>query len=183
MQRIQPTFVQGLAFGGVLTLVLSCGLYYYVLHTIQENRTEVLIAQEEQLIRDARKREADTARTLVEETQFQREELTNYFVNTEEEEVIVFLDSLESLGPMVGAEYVTETVGVAEGDRESTDSIPVTGVRSVALVSGSWAQLYQLITLIEHMPYALTITKVALEQSDDDPRFWEGQLHVHVQAK
>jgi len=177
-----PPRTHQIAVASFALLVLAVGGYYYVYSSFDAMRTERINAQHDRDQREARARSADDARRLVESTHRMREELAAYLVSTEDP--IAFLTTLESLGRATGVELEVDSLSVENGTgtNDKTDSTE-SQIRVVALVRGTWEAVYQFTALVERMPYAVTVAKVAFEQDNKTARQWKGQVHLHASAE
>ncbi len=114
----------------------------------------------------------------------------NAYLNTESErmlvdgfvlradEVVMFLERLESLAQTVGVEMETDSVSTAVyGDKGSAWETFVVNFST----EGSWTLTYRFLSLLEHLPYLSKLTQVTVEKSlTGEESFWRGTFRLEV---
>ncbi len=164
-----------MALGAAAALVGVAGGYVWlvthILGAIQardvawsEERTEATVREREQAFVQAYERALP-----------QRRELAEYLVATEDPTPL--LTSIEALGQDAGVSLI---VGSLVRDETSTDDR--TMLRVVLSVRGTYDRVFRLVRLLETMPYAAILDRVALSVSKED-ELWEGQVHLRVVAE
>lgn len=118
----------------------------------------------------------------VEDTQQERAEVQAHFVAVSD--LVPFLEQIEDLAQKAGVS--SKVAAVSEATRPLSDigapkgKNATYGVISITIsFEGAWAQTYQFVSLIEHMPYASRIEHVELAQvpaTREKPAGWEGLI-------
>lgn len=183
----KPTTTEQIFIASLIACILAIWLYVFVFRGVLAMQEELVVAKTERLEREARARDADEARALVEETQTTSERLRELLVPVGDP--TAFLSMIETLARENGVDMevtvLTEQTDtepqVSSGEGTSQD--PDRVVRVEFVVSGSWNNIYTLLALYELLPYATVLQRVALKESTEGPGIWVGQVHMLVQAK
>ncbi len=182
----RPTATEQIFVLSIIACLLAVGLYSTVLRGVYVMQEELRLANTERLEREARTRDADKAQGLVDEALPVRERLLDVLVPVSDP--TGFLSMLETLAE---EQNVDMEVSVLAEQVQATGSTRAGGVaekvgramRVELMVSGTWANVYELLALYETLPYATTITRAMLRESTEGPGIWVGQIHILVQAK
>lgn len=167
-----------LVFLGVLALY--GGLHYMIVRHQAElvalhNHVGV-VSQTQESIR--------SMQTLVEETTAQRNELNGYLLAVDDP--APFLELVEAIGTDAQVELTISNVVEELGEKTVQPGKATLGPPSVHVsvsleASGTWSELYAFITLLETMPYAVTIAQVALERdTEGGAGRWTALITVHA---
>jgi hypothetical protein len=109
----------------------------------------------------------------------EREELSDYFLSASNPTPL--LSNIEDLGKSAGVLVNVESLSERAAATEGEDGPSVPSVEVALSVSGSWGGVYNLVQLLEHLPYVVLLERVVLEESADEGRsVWEGQIRLRV---
>ena len=171
----------------LVACVLAIGLYVFVFRGVLAMQEELASAKVERFEREARARDAEEARALVEETAETSERLRELLVPVGDP--TAFLTMIETLASEQNVDMevsvLTEQTLPSAPARsgETTSKHSDRAVRIEVVVSGAWSDVYRLLALYELLPYATVLQRVALKESTEGPGIWVGQVHMLVQAK
>lgn len=178
MRTITPS--QKMLLVSLVSLVAS-GVFYALVHTaITQKEADFIEARDASMRATYAKENEDQAQGILTKTAGFRSGLSTYLVSYDDPlELLSFVD--EQLPKIAGV-----SAGVLEGGitkEEPTDEkgkkTGNTYVRIALNVKGNWADLFHYLLLLEHMPYATTIDKVVLSQSDTGGEYtWEGDVFL-----
>jgi hypothetical protein len=180
MKKITTT--QKISFGAVLVLILTCVGYGFTLKHIKVLRQELVTIRQELVAEDKIAENKQVFISLLQNTKQSREELSGYFVPLDDP--TPFLELVESVARDAGVvmsveklDMVTEDVSGAEKGKEKS-------VKVVLAVEGSWQEVYHFISLLEVLPYIVTITDSVFKvEMVNSTSFWKGQIHLNYVAR
>jgi hypothetical protein len=177
MKKITAT--QKVSFVSVLLLVLVATGYVLLYKHIGVLREKLSTVKVELWAVEKLAENKQATLILLDETRQGREELSRYFVPLEDP--TTFLELVESSAKDAGVLLEVETLAevASEKGEEGTKKI-----KAVLLVEGGWQNVYHCISLLEHMPFAVTVTQAVftVDQSRDTG-VWKGQIHLEYSAK
>lgn len=181
MHRLSPTAKKTLA---AATLCIASVLIYVGVHAlVQKNQQKLITLQVE--IAQVQKQEETirSTRNLIQETRDERNELEAQLLAREDPGT--FLELLENLAREAGVMLEVTSLS-EEGPRPGVEA-PYGGVGSPAVqavfaIDGSFAQTNHFIAMVEVMPYAVTLDRVALERSKTGGA-WSGVLTAHIATR
>jgi hypothetical protein len=183
----KPTTTEKIFVMSLIACVLAVGLYVFVFRGVLAMQEELASAKVERLEREVRARDAEEARSLVEQTLGTSERLRDLLVPVGDP--TAFLSMIETLAGEQGVDMevsvLTEQAGTNAVERSggTTPQHSNRAVRVEFMVSGAWSDVYALLALYELLPYATVLQHVALKESTEGPGIWVGQVHMLVQAK
>lgn len=166
----------------LVCVVAAGGAYAFVYHLVASAHGEYDTIQSEF---DALVREQNhhaEVRALADTLREPSDELSGYLLSSDDP--IEFLALLEAIGLDAGAGLKVQSI-----EKEDQTSVklgkgekpPEPHVKVVLSVSGSWSEVYHVITLLETMPYALSIEDITVQEQQVDEMYrWEGQIHLWV---
>lgn len=177
MKKITTT--QKISFASVLLLALMVTGYVLFYKHIDELREKLAIAKIELRAVEKIAENKQATIILLDETRQGREELSRYFVPLEDP--TPFLELIESSAKDAGVLLEVETLAEVEsGEGEENTK----KVKAVLLVEGRWQNVFHFLTLLERMPFAVTVTQTALTlDENEDSDAWKGQVHLEYSAK
>jgi hypothetical protein len=114
-------------------------------------------------------------KTTINETKEQREQLDTYFIR--EDAVVDFIETVEELGRVTGTELSVSSVEL----EPSTEEYPST-LRISVDTRGTWKNQYQLLLLLETLPYHINLTGVRLQETPGPVVEWKGSYTIEVTA-
>jgi hypothetical protein len=182
--KAKKVFFAALIFG-----LVSVGIYCYVFIKIfQENRLVAeLNGQIEKLT--AEKKDFIRLTEKVSETEAARDKIQSYFIPMDG--MVGFLNGLQDIGKGNNLEIKINSVNVIT-DTSTTTSIFET-VSMTSEVVGAWQDVYRFVTLVELLPFGVSINGVNLErtssdflpstsQKKSDPKvsLWRGTVDISV---
>jgi hypothetical protein len=163
----------------VLTIVLA-GLYYLTigqLNSLKAERNE--LTDELTSLELMRQTEQDT-RTLLTETQEQRNSLASHMVPVENP--TEFIELIEEIADIVGVTMEVSKIATEEvEDAQATSTQPMMCLLLTLDVSGSWSSVYRFTRMLEYVPYALTVTKA--NYSEEESGMWKGTIDVRCSGE
>lgn len=92
---------------------------------------------------------------------------------------VAFLDRLESVGRFAGVKMTTDALGVGAAGGESDGFLEQVGLSISA--EGSYSSLRYFLSLLEVLPYSITIPAVSLERGGDkseSKNLWRGSFKI-----
>lgn len=157
----------------VLFLVLGATFFgTYLL--VEEKHVELADARYRLATADDRSVKLKSLNRLLEETEDERMQLSALFV--EEEAIVEYINSLESISLQSGTTLEITLVQIVEGDTEGLDYLEVE-----MSAFGSWSQVYHFLSLLETIAYETLINRAYVEKhSEGEDGVWKGSFRVHV---
>lgn len=137
--------------------ILLLGMYIFFSYKIKSVFSEAEQAAHERLSLEAKGRQLSKTEDLVISTENKRLELEEHFVTSDE--LVSFIEYVESLDTISGGELVIDDVDV-----NNEKAKPVLEVSLSA--SGTYKEVYKLLSLIESMPYEIDIPTFDLSVAD-----------------
>jgi len=162
--------------GGSLILALVfIALYALGYIVVQKKFSDVkdLVLQSRQEVLETE--QLQSTKHLINDTREQREKLNNYFVT--EDEIVVFIEQIESLGSFAGVSLELNAVDVVSDAGDDALSLKFT-------TYGSWEGTYYLLALIETLPYNIYIERVRVlrEDSENKGSQWRGDFNIRLNS-
>lgn len=140
-----------------LTLLLalgSIGVYSYFFSQVRSKNESASLMNQDVEIALSRQDQIQELKKTLARTEIERQSIDSHFV--ENDNPTIFLESLEYLGKQSGTMFTLSSVlEVKEKDKPSR-------LEAGFKASGSFAQIYKLILLIENMPYEVEFKNVSL---------------------
>lgn len=140
-----------------ITTALLLGAYIFFSYKINSVFKEAESAAHERLSLESKGRQLSKTEDLVLNTENKRLELEKHFVTSDG--LVSFIEYVESLDDISGGTLVIDDVGVSDENGK-----PVLGV-SLSM-SGTYQEIYKLLSLIETMPYEINVPILDLSVSD-----------------
>ena len=175
----------------VLLLVVSVGIYYMLLAEIDTLHTTAEGLRTAASERAQRDTIAQRTAVLLRDTEADRKELFGYLLMIDDPTPLLTL--VETLGTDTGATLEVESLtevqpsgnkdakkGTANSKESQKDQL--TTLQVVAHVEGGFDQVYHLLTLLEHMPYIVSLTQMSLTRSPESNQ-WDGRVYMQVGAQ
>lgn len=137
----------------VIFFALSCGVFVFLYHSINNNRKvfhDAMAAWQREEDRLAEIRLIDRS---INEVETEKALFEAHFAS--KLDVVPFLDNLEKLAKSVGASAEVASVDTKDG---------ASGLIVALRTSGSFESLYKLIMLLENAPYELRIESIDLQR-------------------
>ncbi|OHA32005.1 MAG: hypothetical protein A2928_00225 [Candidatus Taylorbacteria bacterium RIFCSPLOWO2_01_FULL_45_15b] len=108
-----------------------------------------------------------------EATEIEREKIETYFVS--DGTVVPFIESIEALRTISGISTKISTLAV-----ETPESGDVEYLHVVIDVDGSWDGVYRFVSLVEKLPHAIRIEKVAFDKTLGENSVWRSNISLRV---
>ena len=165
----KPLFV---AFGVLALAVFS---FWWVLNSIKSTEAESENAQAEWQAENTRREAIRSLERSIKDIEDERVALESHFAQSEN--VVPFLDTLESLAQQAGGEAKVTAVDIPKDKEELVVSLRV---------EGSFQSNYKFIKLLENSPYELEIesfdlsTGVSSEGAAIESSLWEGRFTLRL---
>ncbi len=110
------------------------------------------------------------------------EKVSGYFLT--DDEVVGFLEELESLATRVGVDESTDLVSGA--GYPGLDGAKWEGLQVTLSANGSWTEIYQFLSLLERLPYRADLIRAVVEKvssptpSEKARGDWKGSFTIKV---
>ncbi len=155
----------------VSCVFVVCAYVYFYKYTItvRQELAEIkkVLAEEEKI--EASKQ---TTLSLLEETEREREELSKYFISSDDP--TPFLELLESSARDAGVRLEVESLIPIDGGADGLKKVQLSLV-----LEGTWRSVYHFTSLVERFPFATTITQSAFRlDSREGNALWKGQMSL-----
>jgi Tfp pilus assembly protein PilO len=159
-------------FAGIsgICFVISVVVFVAFFITVSGQKVNHISHAQERADAKAHKESLQTLMQVLDETKTERESLFTRFVS--EEEVIDFLALIESLGKEQNLELATKSLNVSPIN-EHFESLDI-GLE----IEGTYSQVMTMLSMLEELPYQVTILNVQLQQNDD--KTWSGMFGINV---
>jgi Tfp pilus assembly protein PilO len=162
----------GTAFIGIISALVAClvagGAYGVWYSAVADASAEGARLETELKNREAAGGRAATARRSLEELAEQESRVASYLVSSSE--IVPFLESLEGVGDVLGAEVDVVSVG---------DSPDTSGRIPLSLsISGSFNAVMRTVGAIEHHPNDVRVTSLTLDTPQGDAASSEWTANV-----
>jgi len=121
----------------------------------------------------------DKIKKLMAETPVEQTQVAGYVVT--DEHVVTFIEEVESLARRAGVEGSVDTV--TTGSYPDVDVKQWEGLSVLISTTGSWADTYQFLSLLERLPYQSNIKAAQIQKSDpekENNELWEGDFTLVV---
>ncbi|PIT91056.1 hypothetical protein COU17_02390 [Candidatus Kaiserbacteria bacterium CG10_big_fil_rev_8_21_14_0_10_49_17] len=143
--------------------ILGCGgAYWYIfskIRTVNVESAAVALELDLEVKRDAFLR---SVKKMLQDLSSQKSEVSSHFV--QRNGVVDFIKEVEALGKFSGTVVNVNSVTVQKNDNtNATEEELLVSFRA----AGSWGNTYKLLSLVETMPYALTLDRAHLEKTDE----------------
>ena len=162
-----------------LLILYTCGslllfgfyIFFYVHIQSMEEATHAAIIEARQL--QQRSDELTNLNSVVRNIDAKKKALGGFFVASDREQFVQFLEDIEAIGDSSGASVSVKPVG----DADMKGVVDELGLD--LFVEGSWSDVYYFLTLLENFPMKLTITGVSFNEQPDEET-WRGTVSIKV---
>ncbi len=154
-------------------VVITILAYSFLFWMLAKKADEVSVLATEARSIEERAESVRAAENLLRETELERRVLTDSFVA--ESRIIDFISELESLGPVSGTLLEIASVDAVQGEQGQTLNVEISAL-------GSWDSVYHLLSLVEVLPYHVTITSFSIEQHSEAEGDTEWRLIINLSA-
>ena len=142
-----------------LSTLAACGAYVFVLWGTIRSIDEASALAQTLTKKRAQSETFLSLRHIVADTASARKEMDGYFIA--KEGVVDFIEQIEKIGNNVGVTLMFTTVDVRK-EENSAPSLNTLLLRFSA--TGSWERVVRFFTLVESLPYALSVTDARIEK-------------------
>jgi len=164
----------------ISTLIVFLVYSFFFLHIRAKNRTLSVFINEVDLILQKETR-LRSIQTLIKDIKLDMVQLDTYFVR---QDAVDFIETIEELAAFSGTEL--EITSVSIDDIKDTESTVGELLRLNLEAAGVWQDIFHLLTLIESLPFKVTVTQANLEhvftrqQEDEETPLssWKGSFGV-----
>lgn len=179
MKKTSPHIITS-SFLAVICAV-AVGIYAFLYIQIKNTNEHVSIVQNEAEAQEIENNGQQSLEDILNNTKEDREKIASIVLS--DDKVVDFLESVEALGPLTNTTVTTASVNVNDATGKDT------GFLTLQMnVAGSWQNVLQFASLIENMPYQITITDASftgeVQKSTDKKKSqsvkWRAQLNVSV---
>jgi len=155
-QKAKKVFFSAITFS-LIVVVLYC---YVFIKILQENeRVAGLNNSIETLTKD--KDAIILLKKKVSETEVSRNKINNYFIPVDG--MVSFLNELQSIGRENNLDTKINSVSVTSDTKIATSTYETANV--TVEVAGLWSDVYRFVTLVELMPFGVSVNGVDLERT------------------
>ena len=145
-----------------IAIIGSGGAYWYVFSKIRTVNVESAAVTAELDLEVKRDSFLRSVKKMLQDLSAEKSEISSYFV--QQNGVVDFIKEVEALGKLSSTVVNVNSVTVQkQDDVNATEEELLVSFRA----AGSWKSTYKLLSLIETMPYALTLDRVHLEQTEE----------------
>jgi|GEM_PF-2032894 len=181
MRRITTT--QKIFAGAALICVAVAGSYYMLLQQLRVLELERNALVDERTTLQILERTEQDTRTLLLSTAAQRDGLLAHLVSVDNP--TEFLELLEAVADdaRVAMQVSVLSTELVDSARAADTGMSASRqcLQATMEVKGAWANVHQFITLVEYMPYAVTITKAGIAEDMDG--LWDGTIQIRCGAQ
>lgn len=148
-------FIVAIVFNILMIIILALGVFMII------KKNQSLIDLKKQIVEEnAKLTDLKSLKIMVEDTKDERDYLANLFVDRNN--IIDFIESLEHLGDLSGAKVKVILVDDG-GDKPDVNKV---NIRFEA--RGDWASVFKLISLVDHMPTALSLNAMEMSFEEEE---------------
>jgi hypothetical protein len=148
-----------------------------ILFLIYKQRTLFVQYSKESAEETAKIDSMESLGKLVKDTVESRDFLNKVFVD--KEKITDFLEMIEALGPLSGSKV--SIVSVDDGGKKSNSG---NFIKIRFKAEGNWTAVYKLISLVDHIPSALSVTAVQFSKDFSDERSkistWSATIEANI---
>jgi hypothetical protein len=168
---------------GVLSLVASCILYWVIEQVIDRKTADLVEAREVQARALFEENNTASAQNLLDATAHTRSLLEGRLLSVDEP--LEFLALVDDVIPRIAGASVEVKSISEEGLQDEEKSKKGTSFVRVALsAEGDWNNMFHLLLLLEHIPYAVSMDRAVLTRSDTGSEHdWEADIFLTGGAK
>lgn len=180
MSRLTKT--QGILLIAAGACCAALGAYVLLHRAIMRTHADLIQTHADYNRITLEKEHRTSIRALIAETADIRNELTGYLMPADDP--IAFLADVEAAGAKAGVALVVESInGEAPGNKPDAGPVrPI--IRIVLFAEGGWNNLYHFATLLETMPYAITLEGFSVSETTLDTGYgWKGQIQMTVDTR
>lgn len=180
-----------LILAGVTVALIVGGIWLLFAHIRSENEK---IAEQKNVIDTTlnQQQRVLSMQALAQDTEEDRALLDSYFVGSED--VVSFLETLESLGDITGASVDISSVNIDSGivltdEQKSRQSrgeeiqLPPVTAENLQIrmrAEGTWEEVVHVLALLEALPFYITHDEVVIEELRGEVEAWRGRYEFHV---
>lgn len=171
--KISKTHITALlAALGALAIL---GVYVFLFVEIKKTNEEVSTLQNQLDIEVRQDQRLRSMKQLLADLEEELTMIDTYFIAPDG--VVDFLEELESFGRIANTSVEVTSVGIE--DEEGTASLPYNRLRVEFVSEGSWTSLVRLVSLLETLPFGVTINRSQLERLPNST-IWQGHISFIV---
>ncbi|MCG2695165.1 hypothetical protein L6261_03750 [Candidatus Parcubacteria bacterium] len=169
----------------VLVLNLTALLVYVFLFINIKNKNENLVILKRELNNQIEvEKELDVVGSNLDGTKSERGKINSFFVGSDKESVVKFVEDVENLGDFANVSLNTKSILLKEREREENIVSVLTDMKLSLSVEGKWSDIVYFIELLKSMPYKISFSNVYLEKkgenNDGQGGFWGGSFNINV---
>jgi len=140
----------------VIGVYVGAVLFFFNIKSVNDNAAQ---KTSDVSITQKRVSQFESRKEIISNNQQEMRQIRSYFVEPELEGTVGFLSEIESLASTTGATVTAQSVNRSAGATDRTQQLDLT-----VNTSGTWREVYHTVTLIENMPYNITISNAQLTQ-------------------
>ncbi len=143
----------------IMVTLFVVSLYFYVSSSVHSMTDAVISAREEVASLQSKNSKDELLKKLNADSSAEWERLYSAFVPVNN--VVPFIETLESLGPRAGGQV---TVASIDSTIPGDGSLAKNGyVNAKVTARGSWGSVFKILQLAENLPYKTTISNVRMD--------------------
>jgi hypothetical protein len=168
---------------GALSLIASCVLYWVIEQVIDRKTADLVEAREVQARALFEENNTANAQNLLDVTSHTRSLLEGRLLSVDEP--LEFLALVDDVIPRIaGAPAEVKSISEEEVQTEGKSEKGNSFVRVALSAEGDWNNLFHLLILLEHIPYAVSMDRAVLTRSDTEGEYdWEADIFLTGGAK
>lgn len=155
-------------FTSLAFFVFSCALFFYFYQAIHSFNEKTQVSDTTWRAESVRREEIKTLDQSIKDITDERAALDTHFAKSSD--VVPFLNTIEGLGPKVGAVASISSVNVPDDKSGLVVDVKATG---------SFASIYKFINLLENSPYELQFLGMDLNQSTTASS-WDATFQIRL---
>lgn len=155
---------------GAIFLIVSISALCIFFFVVAKQKSAFVAENQERAELEARGRAVQDLMQTLTETKEERDSLNSRILK--EENVITLLSLIETIAKEQGVALSTESLTV-----EPINEVFETLIEDVT-VQGSYTSIMQLLTLLEELPYQVSVSKVSIERETTNN--WKGAFQIRV---
>lgn len=150
----------------VIFALLSMAVYGGLFFLIKKGNENISKTKGEIDISLKQEQQIKGAQNLLKDIEKDEEELNAYLI--EDEEVVPFLESIEALSAVTGADIEVTSVSIEPHVYGESENTAVEFLRLVVVARGAWEEVFHAAALLESVPKGAYVSQVGLTQAGEE---------------
>jgi hypothetical protein len=163
----------------LILLLLNLGAlagYYLIFHNIKSKNNTISALENDIEFQLGKEKELLSITKLVHDTEADRKKIREYFVP--KEGLVSLIETVEGFGGISGTVLTVDAVSLQEIEKMPNKE----SVRFDMSIEGTWTGIMYVVSLIENLPYGVTIERVGLNRTTEEgkPVSWRATLSAVI---